>query len=173
LRQQHADRVVERAADDDPAHEVAPMTQVKSQQTAMPPQEGALHTWALWYPKAGATGLLLARGRLEPTDAVFVHAAPDVVTVEVYDDDGNLECIGQDLQRSGDSPMCLLRLEGGTVTRAEIWPAGEHLGLPVLLPGGEIGRLRSWWHSDDKKEWRWGVDFYNSIREEGKSTWSR
>jgi hypothetical protein len=34
----------------------------------------------------------------------------------------------------------------------------------VLLPGGEAGILKSWWNADDRKEWRWDVEFYNQIR---------
>jgi hypothetical protein len=24
--------------------------------------------------------------------------------------------------------------------------------------------LKSWWNADDRKEWRWQVEFYNQIR---------
>ena len=41
--------------------------------------------WAIWYPKAAATGLLLGRGLLDQTDNLLLHAAPDVITVEVLD----------------------------------------------------------------------------------------
>ena len=137
------------------------------------PAREEMESWAIWYPKAGATGLLLARGRLKAANRVLVHAAPDILTVEVYDDDRSLLAIGEDLERTADSPMCLLSRDGKAVRRTELWPAEEHLGLPVLLPGGEIGLLRSWWNADDKKEWRWNVEFYNSIREEDRSTWLR
>lgn len=33
-------------------------------------------TWDLWYPGAAATGLAFARGRLDPTDVLWVHSAP-------------------------------------------------------------------------------------------------
>lgn len=42
-----------------------------------------MQTWEVWYPKAAATGLPFARGRLDPTNTLLVHAAPDVLTVEV------------------------------------------------------------------------------------------
>src|SRR5260370_23500986 len=32
--------------------------------------------WDLWYPEAGATGVPFARGRLNPTEVLWVHAAP-------------------------------------------------------------------------------------------------
>jgi hypothetical protein len=30
-----------------------------------------------------------------------------------------------------------------------------------MLPGGETGELKQWWHAEDKSEWRWTVEFYN------------
>jgi hypothetical protein len=33
----------------------------------------------------------------------------------------------------------------------------------VILPGGEAGILKSWWHADDHSEWRWQIEFYNHI----------
>jgi len=120
--------------------------------------------WEVWYPKAAATGMLLAQGRLEATDRLIVHAVPDVMTVEVYDDQRRRVARGSDLARSQDTPMCLLRREGDTVTREDFWPREPDIGTPVLLPGGEVGILQSWWNAADKKEWRWQVEFYNSIR---------
>ena len=31
-----------------------------------------MQTWELWYPEAAANGLLVARGRLDPTEALWV-----------------------------------------------------------------------------------------------------
>lgn len=123
-----------------------------------------LQTWSVWYPKAASTGVLIARGRLEATDRLLVHAAGDVITVEVYGDDGRRIAQGTDLSRTLESPVCLLTCEGDNVTREDIWPTDEHLGLPILLPGGEVGILKSWWNADDRKEWRWQIELYNSIR---------
>ena len=35
-----------------------------------------LQYWSVWYPKAASTGLLLARGLMDPTEQLLVHAAP-------------------------------------------------------------------------------------------------
>ena len=123
-----------------------------------------LHYWEVWYPKATATGMLVARGRIEPTDSLLFHAAPDFVTVEVYDDNRELIARCTDLERTLKSPICLLALDGKSVRREDLWPTAQHIGLPVLLPGGEAGILQSWWNSDDQMEWRWHVEFYNSRR---------
>lgn len=124
-----------------------------------------LEYWSLWYPKAGSTGLPFARGLLDATERLLVHAAPNVVTAEVYTSEQQLAAHGQDLEATLDSPMCLLTRRGDEVTREDLWPDSTHLELPVLLPGGEVGILKSWWHAADQKEWRWQVEFYNSIRE--------
>ncbi len=121
-------------------------------------------SWEVWYPKAAATGLLLARGRLNATDRLLVHAVPDVLTAEVSDENGSRIAFGQDLERTLQSPICLLRLVGDAVEREDIWPTEAEIGLPVLLPGGEVGILSGWWNADDLKEWRWQIELYNSIR---------
>ena len=124
----------------------------------------SLQYWEVWYPRAAATGLLVGRGLLDPTDRLILHAAPEVMTVEVYDEGRKRLAHGQDLPRTQDSPMCLLRREGDRITREDIWPGESDIGAPVLLPGGEVGILQSWWHAEDRMEWRWQVEFYNSRR---------
>ena len=123
--------------------------------------------WSIWYPKAGNTGLLVARGQLDPSERLIVHAAPPVLTAEVYNSERNLVAFGQDLEVTLDSPMCLLTRLGDQVTREDIWPDASHHGLPVLLPGGEVALLKQWWHAEDQQEWRWQVEFYNSVRSQG------
>ena len=123
-----------------------------------------MHTWSLWYPKAAATGLLHSRARIDPTEVVLVHAAGEVLTVEVHDENGHLIAFGQDLERTQESPITRLTKTGDTVTREDVWPSEEDLGTVVILPGGEAGVLKQWWHAEDRKEWRWQIELYNSIR---------
>jgi len=123
-----------------------------------------LHYWSVWYPKAASTGLLLGRGLLDSTEQLLVHAAPPVLTAAIRNENGRQLAFGQDLEATDDSPICLLQRIGEAIVREDIWPDTSHHGLPVLLPGGEVGILQSWWHADDKKEWRWTVEFYNSLR---------
>lgn len=122
-----------------------------------------LQAWDLWIPDAAATGVPFARGRLDETDVLLVHSAPHLLTVEVRDGDGELVASGHDLARAQQVPMTRLRRVGRTVTREEFWPGAPDYGTPVLLPGGEVGLLREWWHRDDRREWRWTVEFYNRI----------
>ncbi len=64
------------------------------------------------------------------------------------------------LERTGNEPIALLELEAQT--RQEVWPGEEHLGLPVLLPGGEVGRLLRFDHSPEGDEWTWALEFRGS-----------
>ena len=41
------------------------------------------------------------------------------------------------------------------------WPSQDDLGRLVILPGGEAGILKTWWHAEDGSQWRWQVEFYN------------
>ena len=121
-----------------------------------------MHTWDLWYPNAAAQGLSFARARIEAADVVLVHAAPDVLRVEVRDDDGALVARGDQLRLHGASvPMTRLRIDDAAVLREDAWPGEDDIGRVVLLPGGEAGTLRAWWNAPDGSEWRWSVEFYN------------
>lgn len=122
-----------------------------------------LEQWDVWYPFAAATGISFARGRLDHTDTLWIHSAPDAVTVEVRSDDGRLLARGQDLKRTTNEslPMTRLMRVGDTVLRDDRWPAEDATGEVVILPGGEAGILKSWWHAPDHSEWRWHVEFYN------------
>jgi hypothetical protein len=115
-------------------------------------------------PRAAATGVLIARGQLERTDTLFLHSAPDVLTVEVSDNEGRRLAYGAELERTQDSPMCKLRRVGTSISREDIWPGADDLGTSVILPGGDVGTLKSWWNAEDLMEWRWQVEFCNSRR---------
>jgi hypothetical protein len=122
-----------------------------------------LELWDLWYPFAAATGVSFARGRLDPTDVLWIHSAPDALTVEIRSDDGRLLARGQDLMRTTKEglPMTRLKRIADRVVREDMWPNQDAVGKAVILPGGEVGIIKSWWHAPDHSEWRWLVEFYN------------
>ena len=121
-----------------------------------------MQTWELWYPEAAATGLLFARGRLDPTDVLWVHSAPPNLAVTVRDAGDRVLARADELRRAGEQlPMTRLWLTGDQIRREDRWPDPADLGSPVILPGGEIGVLIDWWNAADGSEWRWRIEFYN------------
>ncbi|MGE5139266.1 MAG: hypothetical protein ACM3JD_07390 [Rudaea sp.] len=122
-----------------------------------------LEVWDLWYPDAASTGLSFARGRLDSTDVLFVHSAPEVLKVEVRNDQGEPLALGENLKLTlaEKSPMTKLTRAGSRIEREDLWPSESDLGKPVILPGGEVGILLKWQNAPDHSEWRWQVEFYN------------
>ena len=126
-----------------------------------------IEIWDLWFPGPGATGLPFARSRISGKDAgdrLLVHAAPVKLLVTVRDATGMVLATGNGLERHQPGPMSFLNRRGSTITLEDGWPTEKDIGRVVLLPGGEAGILKSWWNADDRKEWRWQLEFYNQIR---------
>jgi hypothetical protein len=126
--------------------------------------DSSMEVWDLWFPEAGASGLSFARCRVnsqEAGDRILVHAAPRKLNVTVRDMDGRVKAQGQGLRRGQTGPMSYLVREGESVVLEDGWPSQADIGRVVLLPGGEAAILKSWWHAEDRSEWRWTVEFYN------------
>jgi hypothetical protein len=123
--------------------------------------QSQLNIWDLWYPQAAATGIPFARGRLNATKVLLVHAPPPMLTVEVRSDDGQRLAYAKDLVQTADRPIARLTVQGENITREDLWPTQEDIGQLVILPGGEVGKLVTWWNAEDGSEWRWQVEFYN------------
>lgn len=121
-----------------------------------------LHTWEVYYPGAGATGLPIARARIDPVDVVWVHSVPRKVSITVRQGDDRVVARGEGLSRPGRyKPMARFALDGEQVTREDRWPTDADLGSIVILPGGEAGVLTAWWNEEDGSAWRWSVEFSN------------
>jgi len=121
-----------------------------------------LETWDVWYPNAASRGLSFARGEMEHSEWCWLHSAPDSVRIEVRDELGHTIARADQLRREGpELPMTLVTRRGDTLVREDRWPTDADHGMPVLLPGGEIGILREWWNAPDGSAWRWSVEFKN------------
>jgi len=120
--------------------------------------------WDLRSRDGGMNGLDFARCTTAGGfSRVLVHAAPALLRLRLTDDEGTTLAAGN-ADRDGDySPITLLELADGAFRRSEIWPDDGHLGLPVLLPGGEVGVLTAWEHAPDHSWWRWSVEFSNHV----------
>jgi hypothetical protein len=109
--------------------------------------------WAVETSKDGERWRFFGKAWKKPGEPVLLHAVPRFVRFRpVEEDDWRAP-----LDQTGDHPMTLLDMEHGT--REDLWPGDDHVGLPVLLPGGEEGRLISFSHSDDGRRWDWVVEF--------------
>jgi hypothetical protein len=123
-----------------------------------------LELWDLWFPDAGAMGISFARSRVDDQaagDRLLVHAAPPKLEVAVRDEDGKLLAQGRSLERGQPGPMSYLVRQDARILLEDGWPTPDDLGRLVILPGGEAGILKAWWHAEDHSEWRWQVEFYN------------
>jgi hypothetical protein len=99
---------------------------------------------------------------MDATEVLWVHSAPDVMSVRVRDGEERLVAAGHSLTRQGERfPMTRLERRGAEVVREDRWPLPTDEGALVILPGGEVGTLLSWWNAQDGSEWRWRVEFYN------------
>jgi hypothetical protein len=117
-----------------------------------PPPE----VWAVETSKDGERWRFFGKAWKWPGEAVLLHAAPrfvrfrSVVPVEQAE-----WCLP--LEGDGGTPMTLVRME--VLERRDVWPGEEHLGLPVLLPGGEAGRLLRFERGADGVSWTYALEF--------------
>ena len=120
------------------------------------------HVWEIRSPEGGAKGLEFARAEMADIfRTVLVHAAPSSMQIVVTADDV-VVARAEDLRDDTRStPMCRLRMEGMAITRENVWPVAGDVGLPVILPGGEVGILLEWSNAEDGSEWTWRVEFHN------------
>lgn len=119
------------------------------------------HVWHLRSPDGGSQGLEFLRARIAPVERVLVHAAPPRLDAEVLENGSRLVASGTSLAATDDTPMARLRVDGVRVLREDVWPTEADIGEVVLLPGGEAGVLRAWWHAEDRSEWRWQIELSN------------
>jgi hypothetical protein len=119
--------------------------------------------WELRSPDGGSQGLEFAKARMGHRRVVLVHAAPSRLNVVVRAVDEHILAIGADLHAPGETPMSRLTLDDLRVVRENVWPGEADIGLPVILAGGEVGILRSWWNAEDHRAWRWELELSNSV----------
>ena len=96
---------------------------------------------------------------MRPGERLLIHGVPAFVR---FRRDGATSWCRQ-LERTGPQPMALISLN--PESREELWPDDTHIGLPVLLPGGEEGRLLRFEHSPDWGEWTWALEFGGQRRD--------
>lgn len=107
--------------------------------------------WAVETSRDGEKWRFLGKGWTKPGEPLLLHGASTFVRYKAVDE----KEFGNALERTGDEPMTMIDLESGV--RTDLWPSAEHQGLPVLLPGGEVGRLLRFEREGD--EFTWALEF--------------
>jgi hypothetical protein len=107
--------------------------------------------WAVETSRDGEKWRYLGKGWTKPGEPLLLHGASTYVRYKAADQ----KEFGDALERTGDEPMTMIDLESGV--RTDLWPSEEHQGLPVLLPGGEVGRLLRFEREGD--EFTWALEF--------------
>jgi hypothetical protein len=79
----------------------------------------------------------------------------------VRDQDGNVITQDRGLERGQPGPMSYVVRHDDIISLEDGWPTQDDLGRLVILPGGEAGILKAWWHANDLSEWRWQIELYN------------
>ena len=110
--------------------------------------------WAVETSRDGERWRFFGKGWTRPDEPLLLHGCSRFVRFRRVDAD---EDWCDPLERRGDNPMTLLRL--AERVREELWPSDQHLGLPVLLPGGEEGRLLRFERTPDGDRWTWALEF--------------
>jgi hypothetical protein len=107
--------------------------------------------WAVETSRDGEKWRFLGKGWTKPGEPLLLHGASTFVRYKAEHE----KEFGDALERTGDEPMTMIDLESGV--RTDLWPSAEHRGLPVLLPGGEVGRLLRFEREGD--EFTWALEF--------------
>jgi hypothetical protein len=114
--------------------------------------------WIVETSKDGERWRFFGKAWKRPGEGILLHGVPRFVR---FRPDWE-EAWSAPLERTNDLPMTLLFTE--TKKRSEVWPDDRHVGLPVLLPGGEEGRLLRFEHREDPREWTYVLEFRGSER---------
>ena len=111
--------------------------------------------WAVETSKDGERWRFYGKAWKWPDEAVLLHAAPRFVRYRMLQPTAE-DAWCEPLEGDGGTPMTLVRMEAHR--REDVWPGQEHLGLPVLLPGGEAGRLLRFARGDGDT-WTYALEF--------------
>lgn len=109
--------------------------------------------WLVETSRDGEHWRFFGRAWKRPGESLLLHAVPRWVRFRPADEGEWRAPIAQ----TAELPMTLLDMETGI--RRELWPEERHVGFPMLLPGGEAGRLLSFEHQVDPARWTYTLEF--------------
>jgi hypothetical protein len=112
--------------------------------------------WAVETSRDGERWRFFGKAWKSPGEPVLLHAPVRFVRFRQLLPVEDAEWC-EPLETAGGRPITLVRMEDRT--REDLWPDARHAGLPMLLPGGEVGRLRDFEHAEDDSSWRYVLEF--------------
>lgn len=117
---------------------------------------GNEEAWAVETSRDGAKWRPLGKAWKSPGEPVLMHVSVRYVRFRrlIPTEDPQWS---EPLETEGALPMTLVRMEDHG--REDLWPDDSHLGLPMLLPGGETGRLQRFEHAPDGSSWTYALEF--------------
>jgi hypothetical protein len=117
---------------------------------------GNEESWAVETSPDGRKWRPLGRAWKSPGEPVLMHVSVRYVRYRRLIPTEDSEW-SEPLESEGALPMTLVRMEHHA--REDLWPDDSHTGLPMLLPGGETGRLQRFEHEPDGSSWRYTLEF--------------
>ena len=117
---------------------------------------GNEEAWAVETSRDGSKWRGLGKAWKSPGEPVLMHVSVRYVRYRRLIPSEDLEWC-EPLESEGALPMTLVRMEDHA--REDLWPDDSHVGLPMLLPGGETGRLQRFEHEPDGSSWRYTLEF--------------
>ena len=112
--------------------------------------------WAVETSKDGERWRFFGKAWKSPGEPVIIHARVRFVRFrQLLPSESTEWC--EPLEAAAGLPMNIVRME--EPVREDRWPGEEDVGLPVLLPGGEIGRLLRFDHAPDGSSWSYELRF--------------
>lgn len=112
--------------------------------------------WAVETSKDGEKWRFLGKAWKSPGEPVLMHVSVRFVRFRQLLP-AEETVWSEPLESEGALPMTMVLMEDGA--REDLWPGDEHVGLPMLLPGGESGRLQRFEHAPDGSSWTYSLEF--------------
>ena len=112
--------------------------------------------WAVETSKDGSKWRFFGKAWKSPGEPVLMHAPVRWVRYRQLIPAESPEW-SEPVDSEATTPISVVAMEAGT--RMDVWPDESHVGLPMLLPGGEVGRLLAFEHAEDGSTWRYSLEF--------------
>ena len=117
--------------------------------------------WAVETSKDGSKWRFFGKAWKSPGEPVLMHAPVRWVRYRQLIPVESAEW-SDPVESEAATPISVVSMEAGT--RKDVWPDESHRGSPMLLPGGEVGRLLAFEHAEDGSTWRYSLEF-RGVRE--------